>query len=233
VKRLVFFALLCGIAVLGWRFNEPIRSWALAMGFLPKRTVQQVLDEYGAATKKFFVDSFRRKAIAYPPKRLQLIALKRERLLEVWASNAAGDYKFICEFPILAMSGGPGVKRKEGDKQVPEGFYKLTGLNPNSRYHLSIKVNYPNATDDANAATEKQGGDIFIHGSNVSIGCIAIGNESIEKVFCLTALTPAQDRRVLIAPCDFRIGKVQASDAPWVGRLYKQIADNMRKFRRE
>ena len=77
--------------------------------------------------------------------------------------------------------------RPEGDKQVPEGFYRIELLNPNSRYHLSLRVNYPNADDIERAREDRRdllnlGGDIMIHGGAESIGCIAIGNPAIEHL---------------------------------------------------
>ena len=92
---------------------------------------------------------------------------------------------FVLADPILAASGVSGPKR-EGDKQVPEGFYRIELLNPNSRYHLSLRVNYPNADDLERArqdgrALSTLGGDIMIHGGSASIGCLALGDPAVGE----------------------------------------------------
>ena len=190
-------------------------------------TVPAVLAKYGPQTAAEFRPICRRLGIHYPPKRIYLLAFKRERILEVWGANARGPYARLTTFPILAASGQLGPKRREGDRQVPEGFYRITHLNPLSQYHLSLRVNYPNAEDIANATVPRNqlGGDIYVHGKNVSIGCIALGDSAIEKVFCLTALAGPSFRKILIAPKDFRT--VDSSEVPadseWVRNLYRRL----------
>lgn len=170
------------------------------------RTVQQVLKKWGSTAEQRFKARCEAVKIGYPPARLQLLAFKTEKQLEVWGAGKEGRYHYLTTYPILAASGTVGPKLREGDRQVPEGFYRLPLLNPNSRYHLSIKVDYPNA-DDIRRSTlprNQMGGDIFIHGNSVSIGCLAIGDEAIEELFCLVAQVPAKHRQIWIAPVDFR-----------------------------
>ena len=83
------------------------------------------------------------------------------------------------------MSGILGPKRKEGDLQVPEGFYYVNGFNPNSQYHLSLKINYPNASDKILSDKKTPGGEIFIHGKCVSIGCVPLTDEKINELYIL------------------------------------------------
>ena len=88
------------------------------------------------------------------------------------------------------LRGASGPKIQRGDKQVPEGVYGISYLNPNSAYHLSLGVNYPNAFDREMAAKDGRknlGGDIMIHGKNVSSGCLAVGDEPAEELFVLAA----------------------------------------------
>src|SRR5436190_607476 len=83
----------------------------------------------------------------------------------------AGAWRFVREYPVMAASGGRGPKLREGDGQVPEGMYTIDWLNPNSSYHLSMHVDYPNAFDRAHAADDGRtalGGAIMIHGRDVS-----------------------------------------------------------------
>ncbi len=109
--------------------------------------------------------------------------LKHEAVLELWARNPGRRFRLIASYPILASSGGPGPKRREGDGQVPEGFYEIDRFNPRSSFHLSLGLNYPNAADLILSDRDQPGRDIFIHGSNVSIGCAPIGDEAIEEVY--------------------------------------------------
>ena len=98
--------------------------------------------------------------------------LKHEAVLELWArSDSHRRFRLVGSYPILATSGIPGPKHREGDRQVPEGFYEIIRFNPESDYHLSMGLNYPNAADLVNADPQQPGSDIYIHGSNVSIGC--------------------------------------------------------------
>lgn len=125
------------------------------------------------------------KGLAYPPPRLYLRAFKAEASLEVWAVASKGKYVLLKSMPIAAMSGGPGPKRKEGDGQVPEGAYRIDRFNPESLFHLSLGLNYPNSSDRVRSDPEKPGGDIFIHGDARSIGCLAMTDEGIEPIYLL------------------------------------------------
>src|SRR5207244_1746866 len=113
---------------------------------------------------------FKQKGVAYPPKRIFIRAFKREQILELWAGEADGDkYQLLKEYRICAGSGVLGPKRKEGDRQVPEGFYSIDVFNPTSNYYLSMRVDYPNQSDRILGGKNRLGGDIFIHGNCVTI----------------------------------------------------------------
>lgn len=130
--------------------------------------------------------TFAKEGLAYPPSGLLIRVFKEERALEVWAqSSGLKAYRLIRSYKVTAASGEPGPKRKEGDRQVPEGFYRISELNPKSKYHLSMRVNYPNASDRILSDAKRPGNDIFIHGKAVSIGCVAIGDQGIEEVYSL------------------------------------------------
>lgn len=121
-------------------------------------------------------------------------AFKEERELEFFIENkASGKFELFRTYPIAAASGVLGPKLAEGDRQVPEGFYfsGAKDMNPNSSFHLSFNINYPNAYDRAHGRT---GSFIMIHGSNVSIGCLAMTDEKIEEIYalCQAALDKGQ-----------------------------------------
>ena len=127
--------------------------------------------------------------VAFPPRKLFLRAFKHERELEIWIGSRTGPMELLHTYPILASSGEPGPKRREGDRQVPEGAYVINRFNPNSSYFLSLGINYPNASDAILSDKLKPGGDIFIHGQNKSIGCLALGDDAIAYVYTLCGMT--------------------------------------------
>src|SRR5205823_13248792 len=154
--------------------------------------------------------------------------------LAFWAGDAK-SWHFIRAYPSLAASGHAGPKLLQRDYQVPEGLYRIEYLNPASSYHLSMKVGYPIAFDRAQAARDHRtrlGGDIFIHGKNVSIGCIALGDPAIEELFTLAEDVGPQNIKVIIAPNDLRVaGAPMREDAPlWVAQLYRTIAAALAEF---
>jgi hypothetical protein len=199
------------------------------------RTVEDVVAKMGPAAEARLQPHFTAARAAYPPPRIALVVLKEEKRLELWA-EAAGRWVLLHAYPVLAASGGPGPKRREGDRQVPEGLYAIESLNPNSGYHLSMKLDYPNAFDrrwaDADGR-DNPGGDIFIHGKAVSIGCVAVGDEAIEELFCLVQRVGVENVRVLIAPREMR-GRAPVAglpvDPPWVSELYATLARELRAF---
>jgi murein L,D-transpeptidase YafK len=191
-----------------------VRSWipivfAAAVALLAGRSLmsptspKERVREAMAATEEGLKDTCRRKGISYPPKSIFIRAFKQEREMEVWAEAADGKMRLLRTYPIVAMSGGPGPKRKEGDRQVPEGVYFVDRYNPNSAYHLSLGLNYPNASDKLRGDRQRPGHDIFIHGSNVSIGCLAMTDEKIEEIYTLALGPKDAGKRIAvhIFPC--------------------------------
>jgi murein L,D-transpeptidase YafK len=137
---------------------------------------------------------FAAAGVAYPPEELYLRAFKHERELEVWAGARGQPLKKVKTYPFCAASGELGPKRREGDLQVPEGFYTIDLFNPNSAYHLSIRVSYPNESDRI-LGKRPLGGAIMVHGNCVSIGCIAIEDDPIEELYLLTLDSRAKTGR--------------------------------------
>jgi len=168
------------------------------------------------------------------PDELIMIAFKEERILQIYSNNSAG-IQFIKEYPFTGYSGHLGPKLKEGDKQIPEGIYKVEYLNPNSSYYLSIKVDYPNDFDKSKSAysnVSEMGGDIFIHGKSASIGCIPIGDKAIEEVFFLTHKAMNKEVKIIICPRDFRNNSIypKIDDINWETELYKLIDEELQNY---
>jgi murein L,D-transpeptidase YafK len=108
---------------------------------------------------------------------------KEESLLEVWIRSGA-QYQHLKDYYICAYSGYLGPKLHEGDRQAPEGFYKVKKhqLNPNSKFHLSFNLGFPNAYDRAH---ERTGSFLMVHGNCVSDGCYAMTDQKIEEIYAL------------------------------------------------
>ena len=141
----------------------------------------------------------RLRAASLDPQRLELFLrlVKTNRRLEVWARNRdAGPFALLHAYPLAATSGYLGPKRLAGDGQVPEGFYEIDRFNPKSNYHLSLGLNYPNAADRA-LGEPNPGGDIFIHGSNVTVGCLPITDAGIEEVYLLAVQARTAGQQVI------------------------------------
>ena len=118
---------------------------------------------------------------------------KEENELEVWMKTGP-RYDLYKTFRICKYSGGLGPKLRQGDRQSPEGFYRVgaSALNPNSQYHLSFNLGFPNEYDRAHGRT---GSYLMVHGNCVSIGCYAMTDKRIEEIYGLAeaALKNGQD----------------------------------------
>ena len=205
---------------------------ARAAGWLAPRTVAEVLAELGPDEEAAHRPKVEAAGVSWPPRALTLVALKDERRLEVWAED--GPRKALLEvLPITAASGGPGPKLREGDRQVPEGIYGLPSLNPNSRFHLSLAVGYPSPDDVRHATVPRAqlGSAIMVHGGASSIGCVAVGDGAIERVFALAARVPAARRRILIAPWDLRVRRERPTGVPgFMAPRYDELERELARY---
>jgi len=200
------------------------------------RTIDDVMATIGRAAERRLQARFQQRGVDYPPQRVHLLAFKQEMKLELWATQG-GERRLVATYPLLADSGGPGPKLREGDYQIPEGIYRVSWLHPNSDYHLSLKLDYPNAFDRARAREDGRtelGGDIFIHGGDASIGCLAVGDPAIEELFALAARVGAGNVVTVIAPWDLR--RRDPPDAvqsriPWSTALYGRLTSVLATFR--
>lgn len=232
---LTIAALLLSLALATWLCLQGRRS-----SLLPSkpRTVEQVLTALGPVVEGRIRPAFDRARVKWPPRPLTLLALKAERRLEVYAVADTGEPHLTLEYPILAASGTSGPKDREGDNQVPEGFYRVELLNPNSRYHLSLRVNYPNADDFARARENRRdistlGGDIMIHGGARSAGCLAVGDPAVEELFVLVAASGLDNVELIVAPFDFRRetpANVLTGKPAAIVELYGRLTRALEKF---
>jgi len=170
-------------------------------------------------------------------RQLAIIALKEDRLVEVWGIDETGKRERLRTYPFFGSSGELGPKLREGDGQIPEGVYRIEYLNPNSSYHLSLKIDYPNQFDREKGkinGRDRLGFDIFFHGNSVTVGCIPIGDEAIEDLFTLAAEVGIKQVAVIITPWDFRVRRDEPAidEIEWESELYQSIREAMNPFRR-
>ncbi len=131
---------------------------------------------------------FAAKNLSWPAKYMYIRSFKYDGQLEVWVKNDRKEsFKLFKSYRVCALAGTLGPKRMEGDYQVPEGFYYINEFNPKSNYHLSLGLNYPNPSDRILSDSLRPGGDIYIHGSCVTVGCIPVTDQQIEEIYILSA----------------------------------------------
>ncbi len=205
----------------------------------PREDIAARVAAYGPSARQRMLAGFARAGVAYPPGHVTLLGLKRERRLEVHAPDAGGAMRPVLSYPILAASGSPGPKLRRGDGQVPEGAYRVESLNPNSLYHLALRVGYPSDADRARAiedGREQLGGDIMIHGGAGSVGCLAMGDAAAEELFVLAADVGVERVDILLSPVDFRRpdARVDTQGMPaWVAGRYAEIRVRMQALPRQ
>ncbi|MBW7890153.1 MAG: L,D-transpeptidase family protein, partial [Chitinophagaceae bacterium] len=176
---------------------------------------------------------FEAKGLKWPAKYIYIRSFKYDSELEVWVKNSTREqFKLFKTFKVCAMAGSLGPKRMQGDYQVPEGFYYINEFKPNSQYHLSLGLNYPNASDRLLSDSLYPGGDIYIHGSCVTEGCIPITNDQIEDLYVITSYARALGQDYIpvhIFPVQFNNPKsiTYLERFLKIYRNYKPLADNL------
>lgn len=169
--------------------------------------ISDVLNRKEDSLKK----QFEEKKLAWPAKYIYLRSFKYDSQLEVWVKyDQAEKFKLFKTYKVCALSGSLGPKRMQGDYQVPEGFYYINEFNPKSVYHLSLGLNYPNSSDKLLGDSLQPGGDIYIHGSCVTTGCIPITNQQIEELYILASHAKSEGQDFIpvhIFPVQFKNAK--------------------------
>ena len=159
--------------------------------------------------------SFRDAGAAWPPRGVYLRGFKTEGVVELWAAAKAGEpWVLVRSFTICARSGVLGPKRKQGDLQVPEGFYKVSLFNPRSAYHLSLGVSYPNAADRFHSSGTDPGSAIMVHGNCVTIGCLPLEDGPIEDLYLAAMMARDNGQQTIpihLFPCRLDAESCQAT----------------------
>ncbi len=182
----------------------------------------------------------REKSIDINTMHIFIRVFKKEALLEAWAtSNEKNPFILLNTYDICSSSGDPGPKRKGRDGQVPEGFYNISDFNPFSNFYLSLKVNYPNQSDKILSDKKNPGGDIFIHGNCVTIGCMPITDDKIKELYVLVveAKNNGQEKiPVHIFPCKMdekEMSSLEKNFSPKLFAFWKNLKPGYDFFEKE
>lgn len=237
-KTLLIILLLTAVALLAlWPMRSRVAAYATS-GFRQLSgekpvSVDERLQQFGESARNRWKPHFEQAGVAYPPKRITLLGLKDLNALEVYATHEGDQWIFVRSIKVLAASGNPGPKLREGDYQVPEGVYAVESLNPNSRFHVSLRVGYPNGFDREKAQVDGRrnlGGDIMIHGGSVSVGCLAVGDEAAEDLFVLADDTRIENLTVVLSPTDLRVKPLPQTEykrPAWYPELVAQLKEQL------
>lgn len=187
---------------------------------LKNKRVKAAYDEKEASVKQLLL------AKRINTVNIYLRVFKKERLVELWVKDAAQNkYNLLISYSFCQSSGTLGPKRREGDLQIPEGFYHINYFNPWSNFYLSLGINYPNASDSMLGEKGKLGGNIFIHGNCVTIGCIPITDDLIKELYVFAV--EATNNGQLKIPV--HIFPARLSDTAF-GELTTTVSPNTRSF---
>lgn len=197
-----------------------------------------VVKKYEPTVDAELIPYFHQAHVSYPPKDIALLTFKEERHIELWAKDNHSNWAYIRTYPLTASSGKAGPKLQMNDSQIPEGIYKIVELNPFSSQHLSMMLNYPNEFDRVHAKEDGRtnlGNNIFIHGKNLSVGCLAVGDAAIDQLFVLVDRVGERHTTVIIAPNDLRVKKPVTSfwwthQPKWLPELYTELTQELNTF---
>ncbi len=213
-----------------------LSAYAMAPKLDWNKAVDNAINRYGLKMEPQLISVFSKAGVAYPPKEVALLAFKKEQHIQLWARNDKKSWHYIHTYPLTAFSGRLGPKLKERDGQIPEGIYRLTTFNPFSSMHLSMMINYPNHFDRLQASKDGRrnlGGNIYLHGKSLSVGCLAVGDKGIDQLFLLAHRVGLNHIQMIIAPNDLRRNKPATNNFAqprWLPELYKQIETALNQF---
>jgi len=227
--------LLIGI---GFALKPQLKETELVQELKGRKSIDSVVASFGGAARQRLEPKFAEASVDYPPKSIILVGLKTEKVLEVYARDAKGQEQHVCTYPILGTSGVLGPKLKEGDKQMPEGFYRIREFEPNSSYHVALRLDYPSPFDKERGKDDGRshlGSDIMIHGKDKSVGCLAMGDPAAEDIFVLVHDVGLENTELLISPYDFRKppSGISLPDSPkWITSVYQDLRRRIRQLSR-
>ena len=237
LRSLIVVLICLGFSITGKAQDDPNTFRTFQFSFA---RVSGAWTKYNDSLRKMFES----KRLKWPPQNIYLREFKSQNEMELWARNDdSSKYELVKIYKVCALSGSLGPKRWEGDRMVPEGQYFIDDFNPKSDFHLSLLLNYPNYSDMVLGNKEKPGGDIYIHGGCVTVGCLPMTDNVIQEIYvlCLNAKLAGQSYiPVHIYPTRFNrqglnfLGREYASDTTkqrfWVN--LKTGYDYFEKYRK-
>jgi murein L,D-transpeptidase YafK len=183
MQRFIFLLTLTGCF-----FTASAQTSAPAFNFISYQRSFPVFNDAMKRKEDTLMKQFEEKKLKWPARYLYIRSFKYDSQLEVWVKQDKNEqFKLFKTYRVCALAGTLGPKRMAGDYQVPEGFYYINEFNPKSNYHLSLGLNYPNTSDRMLSDSLQPGGDIYIHGSCVTTGCIPITDGQIEELYILAS----------------------------------------------
>ena len=188
MKNLCALVLLTGILFSAAAQKNGTSFSAVSTSFLDYQKTLPRPAEALARKEDTLKKQFDAKKLVWPAKYIYIRSFKYDSQLEVWVKDELKDpFQLFKTYKVCALAGTLGPKRMAGDFQVPEGFYYINEFNPKSNYYLSLGINYPNVSDRILSDSLQPGGDIYIHGSCVTVGCIPITDGQIDELYILAA----------------------------------------------
>jgi hypothetical protein len=195
-----------------------------------KRTIEEFVLEIGPSARERYIPDFKSAGAPYPPDSLTILIFKMESRVQLYARDASGTNRFIKEYRIQALTGGPGPKLRADDLQVPEGIYSLESIDANSPHYLALNIDFPNDYDRAAGRREKRHeleGNVIIAGSDSSLpSSLSMDTASLEELFVLTSDVGIANVTVVFAPTDLRYHRkppVFSGTPTWATNLYTLI----------
>ncbi|OFX35729.1 MAG: hypothetical protein A2X08_12135 [Bacteroidetes bacterium GWA2_32_17] len=186
-------------------FTILISTMGFSQNFLIEQKKNARVKTAYSEKEKIVKGYFTSNKIEYNNFDLYIRIFKQEKVVEVWVKNKnSNSYTNIVNYDICSTSGALGPKRRQGDGQTPEGFYVVNRFNPYSNFYLSLGLNFPNNADKIITKGFKAGGDIFIHGNCVTIGCVPITDDKIKELYIIATEAKAHGQNnipVHIFPC--------------------------------
>ena len=189
----IFRTIVCFVFIIGFALQARAQDDAATF-----RNFQFSFNRVSQANARYYdtlQKAFAAKKVPFPARNVYLRFFKAHNEAEIWArGDDTGQYKLIKSYRMCALSGSLGPKRWEGDRMVPEGLYFIDDFNPKSDFYLSLLLNYPNYTDLVKGDKVKPGGDIYIHGGCVTVGCLPMTDPVIMEIYtlCLNAKLAGQ-----------------------------------------
>ena len=189
-------------------YQSPAQTAATTYTFMDYQKSIPKITDVMRRKEDTLMRQFKQKGLKWPARYIYIRSFKYDSNLEVWVKNDKKEqFKLFKTYKVCALAGTLGPKRMQGDYQVPEGFYHINEFNPRSMYHLSLGLNYPNLSDRLLSDSLQPGGDIYIHGSCVTTGCIPVTDQYVEELYILAANAKNQGQDFIpvhIFPINFK-----------------------------